>query len=87
MLKRKMICFQAEDPRIKPIGVFCVAKESNRLRLIFDTRTANAYFTDPPATTLPSAAAFSNLEAPGGKVVVAAGDIDNAFYRLLMPEG
>ncbi|CAK0848746.1 unnamed protein product, partial [Prorocentrum cordatum] len=87
MLKRKMICFQAEDPRIKPIGVFCVAKKSNRLRLIFDTRTANAYFTDPPATTLPSAAAFSNLEAPGGRVVVAAGDIDNAFYRLLMPEG
>ncbi|CAK0911882.1 unnamed protein product, partial [Prorocentrum cordatum] len=87
MLKRKMICFQAEDPRIKPIGVFCVAKKSNRLRLIFDTRTANAYFTGPPATALPSAAAFSNLEAPGGKVVVAAGDIDNAFYRLLMPEG
>ncbi|CAK0788308.1 unnamed protein product, partial [Prorocentrum cordatum] len=87
MLKRKMICFQAEDPRIKPIGVFCAAKESNRLRLIFDTRTANAYFTDPPATTLPSAAAFSKLEAPGGKVVVAAGDIDDAFYRLLMPEG
>ncbi|CAK0851426.1 unnamed protein product [Prorocentrum cordatum] len=87
MLQRKMICFEAEDPSIKPIGVFCVAKKSNRLRLIFDTRTANAYFTDPPATALPSAAAFAGLEAPGGRVVVAAGDIDNAFYRMLMPEG
>ncbi|CAK0817142.1 unnamed protein product [Prorocentrum cordatum] len=87
MLKRKMICFQAEDPNIKPIGVFCVAQKSNRLRLIFDTRTANAYFSDPPATALPSAAAFANLEAPGGRVVIAAGNIDNAFYRLKMPDG
>ncbi|CAK0887846.1 unnamed protein product, partial [Prorocentrum cordatum] len=86
MLQRKMICFEAEDPSIKPIGVFCVAKKSNRLRLIFDTRTANANFTDPPATALPSAAAFAGLEAPGGRVVVAAGDIDSAFYRMLMPE-
>eukprot|EP00959_Pyramimonas_sp_CCMP1952_P292029 6107751-Pyramimonas_sp.AAC.1 len=35
-----MVCFQAEDPNITPIGVFCVAKKSNRVRLIFDTRTA-----------------------------------------------
>ncbi|CAK0804096.1 unnamed protein product, partial [Prorocentrum cordatum] len=87
MFKRKMVCFQVEDPSIKPVGVFCLAKKSGRLRLIFDTRTANAYFADPPATALPSAAAFANLEAPGGRVVVAAGDVDNAFYRLKLPDG
>ncbi|CAK0856473.1 unnamed protein product, partial [Prorocentrum cordatum] len=87
MSERKTVCFQAEDPSIQPVGVFCEAKKSGRLRLIFDARTANAYLADPPATALPSAAAFANLEAPVGRVVVAARGVDNASYRLRLPDG
>ncbi|CAK0857830.1 unnamed protein product [Prorocentrum cordatum] len=87
MSKRKMICFQAEGPSIKPVGVFCVSSESDRLRLVLDIRAANAHFADPPAAALPSAAAFANLAAQGGRAVVAAGGVDDAFVRLGAPAG
>ena len=86
MYERRVVCVQAEDYSLQPVGVFCAAKKSGLLRLICDTRGANPFLFDPPATTLPSAAAFANMEAPGGRVAVAAGDTENAFYRLKLPD-
>ena len=57
------------------------------LRLIFDTRVANLQFTEPPATALPTAAAFAamQVEADTGLNLVH-GDIANAFYNIEIPE-
>ena len=44
------------------LGVFFVAKKDGKLRLIFDTRVANLQFCAPPATALPTAAAFASVD-------------------------
>ena len=49
------------------LGVFFVGKKDGRLRLIFDTRIANAYFRDPPHTALPSAGAWAQQELLPGQ--------------------
>ena len=68
------------------LGVFFVAKKNGSLRLIFDTRTLNQDFADPPHTALPSGAAFSNIELPDKEeFVFGAFDIQNAFYVLGIP--
>ncbi|CAK0824461.1 unnamed protein product [Prorocentrum cordatum] len=64
------------------IGVFVARKKSGKLRIVFDTRYADAYFHPAPATRLPTAAAVSSVESGGLPLCVAAGDLDNAFYRL-----
>ena len=53
LLDRGLIELVAETEAY--LGVFVLGKKDNRLRLIFDTRVANAYFVDPPHTALPSA--------------------------------
>ncbi|CAK0861196.1 unnamed protein product, partial [Prorocentrum cordatum] len=40
-----------------------------------------------PVHAAPTASAFSDLEAEGGRCVVAADDITNAFYQMRMPSG
>ena len=68
------------------LGVFFVTKKDGSLRLIFDTRTLNADFADPPHTALPSGAAFGNLECPENQAFVFGSfDIRNAFYKLGIP--
>ena len=70
------------------VGVFFVLKSDGKsLRLIFDTRTANCDYIDPPSTRLPSAAAMSHLECPGGPMYLCSGDIECAFYRMRVPAG
>eukprot|EP00972_Heterocapsa_arctica_P112557 16432478-Heterocapsa_arctica.AAC.1 len=47
-----------------------------------DTRMLNLILVDPPSTKLPTAAAISALEIPAhSDLVVATGDISNAFYN------
>ena len=57
------------------------------MRLIFDTRIANAYFTAPPHTSLPSAASWSQQELRAGdETYFSGGDIECAFYRMEVPK-
>ena len=70
------------------LGVFFVKKKTGKLRIIFDTRDVNNLFRPPPTTRLPTAAAFSRLESGGvDEIWFAAGDIEDCFYHIGMPEG
>ncbi|CAK0841610.1 unnamed protein product [Prorocentrum cordatum] len=69
------------------VGCFFVAKKNNKLRVIFDTRYANLFFGRPARTALPTATALAAFENPGHDTYLASGDIDNAFYRLRLPDG
>lgn len=62
-------------------------KDGKRQRLVLDTRAANASFRRPDHCALPTPAAMSSLRAEGGMGVhMAQVDIDNAFYRLPLPD-
>ena len=52
------------------------------MRLIFDSRVANTDFVDPLATGLPTASAFSIMEAPEAHMYIAQGDLANACYCI-----
>ena len=68
------------------VGIFCVAKSNNRQRIIFDTRIINTDFIEPAHTSLPSAAAWSQLQlTPGAQFHMAQLDVENAFYRIRVP--
>ena len=68
-------------------GLVFVRKKADRQRIIFDTRLANCDFAAPPSTHLPSAAAFARMETMECDVVwCSAGDIQNAFYAIEVPE-
>ena len=70
------------------VGSFCVPKKGGRQRLVIDTRVANCHFIEPHHVSLPTAAAMSNLECDIDDNLWAAQiDVDNAFYRIAMPEG
>ena len=88
LLQGGMISFRvarAADPY--SLGFFFVKKVGKgSLRLVFDTRVANEGFVAPPKTTLPTAAAWAALEAEH-PVVLAQGDIQCAFYHMLVPKG
>ncbi|CAK0810182.1 unnamed protein product, partial [Prorocentrum cordatum] len=77
-----MLRFKVASTAKHMIGVFFARKKSGKLRIVFDTRYANAFFHPAPATRLPTAAAVSSVESGGLPLCVAAGDLDNAFYRL-----
>eukprot|EP00959_Pyramimonas_sp_CCMP1952_P431480 9036658-Pyramimonas_sp.AAC.1 len=69
------------------VGCFFVAKKNKKLRVIFDTRYANLFFGRPARTALPTETALAAFENPGHDTHLASGDIDNAFYRLRLPDG
>ncbi|CAK0801949.1 unnamed protein product, partial [Prorocentrum cordatum] len=69
------------------VGCFFVAKKNKKLRVIFDTRYANLFVGRPARTSLPTATALAAFENPGHDTYLASGDIDNAFYRLRLPDG
>ncbi|CAK0887559.1 unnamed protein product, partial [Prorocentrum cordatum] len=69
------------------LGFFFVEKVGKgALRLVFDTRVANEGFAAPPKTALPTAAARAALESDY-PAVLAQGDIQCAFYHMLVPKG
>ena len=77
------------------LGIFFVPKKNGKLRIILDTRDVNGFFSRPPSTRLPSAAAFSSLETwplvedTGEKkpIFFSSGDIMDCFYHCGVPPG
>ena len=85
--RRGMIGWRLAEGASGLLGVFLVQKKSGHIRIIFDTRVLNTKFKDPPSTSLPSAAAFSNIEVPqGGVLQLGSADITNAFYGMSVLE-
>ncbi|CAK0822951.1 unnamed protein product, partial [Prorocentrum cordatum] len=74
--------------RSAAVGVFCVWKSGRqRLRLIFDARRVNARSHEPDHSQLPSAAAWAALRTePTSSLHMAQADVDNAFYRVKLPD-
>ena len=69
-------------------GAFFVPKKDGRQRLILDTRIANTKFKGPWHVSLPTAAAWRNLELEAQQPLhLAQMDVNNAFYRIAMPPG
>ena len=69
------------------VGLFAVTKKSGKQRLVVDARRANLCFDEPPGVSLPTAAAFSQLELRHGDELHASQfDLSNAFYQKAMPE-
>ena len=63
------------------------AQKSGQFRVILDTRVVNCCFQEPPTTRLPSACALSSIETLyQHEAYFAGGDIDNAFYRISVPD-
>ena len=68
-------------------GIFFVRKKSGRLRMIVDGRQGNQRMRPPPKTSMPSAAAFSELRlGQGEKLRVSTYDIQDCFYQLKIPK-
>ena len=82
-----LLYFGPEQPAT--VGMFFVLKADKvRQRLIFDTRAVNRDFADPGYTQLPTAGAWNGLALePDDKLFLSQVDVDNAFYRILLPPG
>jgi hypothetical protein len=67
-------------------GVFCVAKDEERDRLIINMRPNNASMVDPPYTELPGADLWTKLQVPVGEVLyVAKTDLANMYHSVATP--
>lgn len=85
LLSLRMVCLRRRVVVVN--GVFAVAKDDDKLRLIIDARPANALFVDPPAVQLPTPDLFAHIiPDPHRPFFVAKVDIDNFYHRLLLPE-
>jgi hypothetical protein len=81
-----MLTFISHQPKAIN-GIFAVAKDTNKQRLILDARPANALFIDAPGVALPSPEIFCELKIPTSEeLFVAKCDLDNYYHRLRMPE-
>ena len=70
------------------VGFFFVHKKDGRLRLILDTRNLNQWFKEPAYSQLPTAAVWSQIAlSPEHTLSMAQVDVDNAFYRVMLPPG
>ena len=56
--------------RYSSVGVFCVGKKDNWLRLVFDARMANLGCTSPPSTLLTTPAILSRVHIPSSEVSI-----------------
>ena len=85
LLSLRMVCLRRRVVVVN--GVFAVAKDDDKLRLIIDARPANALFVDPPTVQLPTPDLFAHIiPDPHRPFFVAKVDIDNFYHRLLLPE-
>jgi len=85
LLALGMVCLRSQVVVVN--GVFAVAKDDDRLRLIIDARPANSFFIDPPPIALPTPDLFAHIiPNPSRPFFVAKVDIDNFYHRLLLPE-
>jgi hypothetical protein len=68
------------------VGAFFVPRKDKKMRLIFDTRRANAHFMDPDGVRLCSGDSLAELEfEEDSAITVAAGDVQCCFYQYLLP--
>jgi hypothetical protein len=71
---------------LEQVGAFCVSKKNGKQRLVVDARRSNCWFVDPPAVSLATGSALSDItvEDDGGWFIAHL-DIANAFYALELP--
>jgi hypothetical protein len=65
------------------VGLFCVRKGADRLRLIADARRTNAAHARPPRTQLPNPGNLPSLEAES--FVAGCQDLSSFYYMLRLP--
>ena len=76
-----MIDFTTQPKAVS--GVFCVAKDGGKLRLIMDARPVNVMFIEPVPVKLPTPDLTAALTTDAARPLYAAKvDLDNFFYRL-----
>ncbi|CAK0847575.1 unnamed protein product, partial [Prorocentrum cordatum] len=77
-----------KHPREETVGAFFVHKSNGMQRLIIDPRCVNDLIEAPVHAVLPTAGAWSALEAPMGQELhLAQAGVDSAFYRIGLPGG
>lgn len=85
-LVRRMRAIDMVDFTTQPkavSGIFCVAKDGGKLRLIMDARPVNVLFRDPVPVKLPTPDLTAALTTdPSRPLYAAKVDLDNFFYRL-----
>ena len=76
------------EGRLLSGGLFCVAKNENEDRLIFDRRPENATMPRLRWAELPSGACFTRLLLKPNQFLRGSGDdLRNYYYSLQLPEG
>ena len=84
MMAIDMIDFTTDPKAVS--GIFCVAKDGGKLRLIMDARPVNVMFVEPEPVKLPTPDLTAALTTdPSRPLYAAKVDLDNFFYRLEMP--
>jgi reverse transcriptase-like protein len=78
-----MVVFKREVRVVN--GLFAVVKDKDSLRLIIDARPANAVFTIPEHTELPTPDILAQLQTTSS-FFAAKVDLDNFYHRLLLPQ-
>ena len=67
-------------------GVFCVAKDAAKDRLIIDAQPANRLFADALHGQLPNAAHLASLRVSGsGPVLAAKSDLSDYYHHIALP--
>jgi hypothetical protein len=75
-----------DTPRVVN-GIFTVKKDDDTDRLIIDARFANAWFTKPPKTALPTPAHVVQLRLPEmEQLLIGKADLSNYYHHLQLPE-
>ena len=75
-----------DSPRVVN-GIFTVRKDDDTDRLIIDARFANAWFTKPPKTALPTPAHVVQLRLPEmEQLLMGKADLSNYYHHLQLPE-
>ena len=68
------------------VGMFFVLEKNGSLRIFIDTRLANTFFKPPDHSKLPTPSAYTSIETDETeKLIVALGDVCNAFHHMLLP--
>eukprot|EP00971_Amphidinium_carterae_P192384 3817405-Amphidinium_carterae.1 len=75
-------------PSVKIVGgLLFVTKKSGQLRLIYDARVNNQRFRQPPSGEVSTMASVCEIELGSEELLICSEDIENAFHRMLVPEG
>jgi len=85
MMALGMLSFTATPQCVN--GVFGVAKDEDKIRLIIDARPANSLFVEPDHVDLPSPDLIAQICVPtDNNLYVGKSDLDNFYHRLRLPE-